>query len=169
MPRAVTAESWTAGLNAFLLAARFGIGLAISAHGAQQLFGWFGGAGLSETARHFTSIGYPNGNRMAIIAGLGEIVGGLGLAVGVLTLPAAFLAAAILLYTAAIDGGFFTPEGVKYEPLLAVCAVVLGLYGPGRYALGRYIPAIRTYQFSYTQRAVLMTVGLVGVMLAIRR
>ncbi|WP_167475170.1 DoxX family protein [Nocardia arthritidis] len=170
VPEIAVPGSGTVGLDITLLLARVGLGLAIFAHGAQKLFGWFGGMGLSATTQQLTEMGYPkDAGRLAVVVGLGETIGGLGMMLGILVLPAAFVTAAIMLYCAAIAGGFFIPEGVKYEPLFAAGAVVIGISGPGRYALGRYIPIIRTFQFSYGQRAILMAVGMVGVIAAIRR
>lgn len=62
-----------------LLIIRVALGLTVAAHGAQKLFGWFGGGGLKGTGQFFEMSGYPSGETMAAIAGLSEILGGLGL------------------------------------------------------------------------------------------
>jgi putative oxidoreductase len=59
-----------------LFIARLILGLAISAHGAQKLFSWFGGHGLSGTGG-FESIGFRPGRLFALAAGLAEFGGGL--------------------------------------------------------------------------------------------
>ena len=54
-----------------LLALRLGVGGALAAHGAQKLFGWFGGYGLDVTGQWMDSLGFPgSGKRNALLAGL---------------------------------------------------------------------------------------------------
>ena len=62
-----------------LLLVRLAVGLTMAAHGAQKLFGWFGGGGIHGTARFFTMSGYPAGQAMAVVSGLTETLGGLAL------------------------------------------------------------------------------------------
>ena len=61
---------------AFLIV-RLIVGLALAAHGAQKLFGWFGGPGLRATAGAFENLGFRPGIMFAWMAGLGETGGGL--------------------------------------------------------------------------------------------
>ena len=59
-------------------------------HGAQKLFGWFGGYGVEATGQFFAAkLGLPAS--LALVAGLIEFFGGLRLAVGFLTRPVAAL------------------------------------------------------------------------------
>ncbi|WP_240466701.1 DoxX family protein [Streptomyces sp. S5] len=74
-----------AGLDAGLLLLRIAVGAIMAAHGAQKLFGWFGGGGIDGTAQFFTSVGYPAGEAMATVAALTETFGGLALILGLLT------------------------------------------------------------------------------------
>jgi putative oxidoreductase len=67
-----------------LLLLRLTVGLTLAAHGAQKLFGWFGGPGLDAIAQFFTMLGFPPGRRNALMAGLAETGGGLLLALGFL-------------------------------------------------------------------------------------
>jgi putative oxidoreductase len=53
-----------------LLLLRVIAGLTIAAHGAQKLFGWFGGGGLKGTAESFDSLGFRPAALMALLAGL---------------------------------------------------------------------------------------------------
>ena len=55
-----------------LLVARLVLGPLMAAHGAQKLFGWFGGHGLSGTGGFFESLGFRPGRLFALAAGLGE-------------------------------------------------------------------------------------------------
>ena len=56
---------------------RLVLGLPLAAHGAQKLFGWFGGPGLDKTALGMEKLGFLPGFRSAVLAGLAEVVGGL--------------------------------------------------------------------------------------------
>src|SRR2546428_9396740 len=67
-----------------LLLARLVIGLVMAAHGAQKLFGWFGGYGIAGTGNFFESIGFRPGRLFAALAGLCAFGGGLLLALGLL-------------------------------------------------------------------------------------
>ncbi|MBA3523931.1 MAG: DoxX family protein [Geodermatophilaceae bacterium] len=124
-----------------LLILRVFVGLAIAAHGAQKLFGAFGGAGIEGTGQFFESVGYSPGTTFAVIGGLTELGGGLLLALGL----AAPLAAAAIVGTltgaysvvqAAGDADFFGGAGgPELELFYVVAAFALILTGPGRHAL----------------------------------
>lgn len=76
-----------------LLLLRLGAGGVLAAHGAQKLFGWFGGGGLEQTGAAMEAMGYVPGKQSAAAAGLSELGGGALLALGLAT-PAAGAAAA---------------------------------------------------------------------------
>ena len=69
-------------MSAGFLIARLILGLALAAHGAQKLFGWFGGYGLAGTGGFFAGLGFRPGVLFALAAGLGEVGGGLLAAAG---------------------------------------------------------------------------------------
>ena len=71
-------------LNIGLLLGRLVIGLVMAAHGAQKLFGWFGGYGLNKTGEFFVHLGFQRGRAFAAAASLTEITSGLLLALGLL-------------------------------------------------------------------------------------
>ncbi|MDX1599746.1 MAG: DoxX family protein, partial [Marinobacter sp.] len=77
-----TNSSWAA------LALRIPVGIIFVAHGAQKLFGWFGGYGLEGTGQWMDSIGLSPGYLMALLAGGAEFLGGLALIIGLLVRPA---------------------------------------------------------------------------------
>ncbi|MFB6871605.1 DoxX family protein [Streptomyces sp. NPDC056323] len=153
-----------------LLIIRVALGLTVAAHGAQKLFGWFGGGGLEGTGQFFTMSGYPSGETMAAIAGLSEILGGLGLVLGLLTplAGAAVLGTMINALAVKWGGGFFAPQGVEYEVLLAAGAAGLALTGPGRIAIDRFLPGLRAHRLAYGAAAVALAVVLAGLVLLIR-
>ncbi|MEU3948380.1 DoxX family protein [Streptomyces sp. NPDC029526] len=156
--------------DAGLLVLRLALGLTMAAHGAQKLFGWFGGGGLEGTGQFFTMSGYPAGETMAMVAGLTETLGGLALAVGLLTplAGAAVLGTMINAMAVKWGGGFFAPDGVEYELLLAAGAAALTLTGPGRYAADRFLPGLRAHGLLRGAAAVLLGVVTAGVVLLVR-
>jgi len=120
------------------LALRVPVGIIFAAHGAQKLFGWFGGYGLEGTGQFFGSLGLNPGYLMALLAGAVEFFGGLALVFGLLVRPAAAaLAFAMLIAIFAVhfSKGFFLDKG-GYEYALALLAASLALLfsGGGRYA-----------------------------------
>lgn len=129
------------------LALRIPVGIIFAAHGAQKLFGWFGGYGLEGTGQFFGSVGLNPGYLMALLAGLAEFVGGVALVLGVLVRPAAAaLAFAMLIAIFAVhwDKGFFAASG-GYEYALALFAASLALLfsGAGRFSVDRAITGER--------------------------
>ena len=81
-----------------LLIARLVFGLLMAAHGAQKLFGWFGGYGLNGTGGFMEKLGFRPGRLFAAAAGFSEFAGGLLVALGLFgpVGPALFLSVMIL-------------------------------------------------------------------------
>ncbi|NQD65131.1 DoxX family protein [Bacillus haikouensis] len=122
-----------------LLIIRLVIGVLFIGHGAQKLFGWFGGHGLKGTGGWFESIGMKPGVKMALLAGLAELIGGVLFALGLLTPFAAILIAATM-FMAIIkvhgqNGIWATSNGYEYNLTLLAVAIGIALVGPGQYAL----------------------------------
>src|SRR5262245_7376005 len=123
-----------------LLIIRVVLGGMLAAHGAQKLFGWFGGNGLKGTAGFFgQALGFRHAGFWAFVGGLGEFAGGLLTAVGFLSpIGPLLLVAAMLVATfkAHWSHGFWAANG-GYEYSLLCGAVALGLAfsGTGAYAL----------------------------------
>jgi len=129
------------------LALRIPVGIIFAAHGAQKLFGWFGGYGLEGTGQFFDSIGLNPGYLMALLTGGAEFFGGLALIVGLLVRPAAAsLAFAMLvaIFSVHFSKGFFMDKG-GYEYALALFAASLSLLfsGAGRLSVDRVIAGER--------------------------
>src|SRR5207244_8770188 len=72
-------------MSAGILLLRLAVGPTVAAHGAQKLFGAFGGHGLEGTAQFLESLGFRPGRLHAWALGAGELVGGIMLATGLLT------------------------------------------------------------------------------------
>lgn len=122
-----------AGAAALIL--RVPVGLILMAHGAQKLFGWFGGNGLAGTAGWLSSMGMEPGLLMAILAGGAEFFGGLALVLGLLTRPAALVAAFTMLvaiFSVHINNGLFVADGgYEYALTLMVALLALAVQGGG--------------------------------------
>ncbi|AZS71608.1 DoxX family protein [Streptomyces lydicus] len=159
------------GYDAGLLLLRLALGLTMAAHGAQKLFGWFGGPGLDGTGQFFAMSGYPAGRTMAVVAGLTETLGGLGLAAGLLTPLAGAAVVGTMINALAVKwgGGFFAPKGVEYELLLTVGAAALTLTGPGRYAIDRFLPVLRAARPVHGVVALLLGVVMAAGVLLVRK
>ncbi len=122
-----------------ILILRLVIGLTLAAHGAQKLFGWFGGPGLAKTGGFLEQLGFVPGRRSALAAGLAETGGGLLLALGLAT-P---VAAAVLLATmvvasvsAHLKQGFFAHNGGYEYPLtLGAAALSVAFIGAGQLSI----------------------------------
>src|SRR3954469_2032260 len=122
-----------------LFVLRVVVGGLFAAHGAQKLFGAFGGHGIAGTGQFFENLGLRPGERHARLAGLGEFGGGLLLVFGLLTPLGA--AAIIGVMTVAIltvhgtKGWQNTEGGYEYNLVLATAAFALAAAGPGAWSL----------------------------------
>src|SRR4029453_16907874 len=122
-----------------LLILRLVIGLGLATHGAQKLFGWFGGYGIAGTGQFLEGLGFRPGRLHAVQAGLGEGFGGLFLAAGFLTPVAAAAVVAVMLVAAVsvhLKAGYFAHTGgYEYTLVLAAAALTLAFTGPGAISL----------------------------------
>jgi len=122
-----------------LLVARVALGLLMAAHGAQKLFGWFGGYGLDGTGGFFEGLGFKPGRFFAGAAGASEVASGLLLAVGLFTPLAAAVMLSVMIVAAVSvhlpHGLFATTNGIEVPLLYGIGAVALALTGPGAYSM----------------------------------
>lgn len=121
-----------------LLLLRLGTGGVLAAHGAQKLFGWFGGGGIEGTGQFMEAVGYVPGRASATLAGLAETGGGTLLALGLATPAAGAAAAGAMAGASAVHtpNGFFNQEGgFEYAASLGLTAAGLAVSGPGRLSL----------------------------------
>jgi putative oxidoreductase len=114
---------------------RIGAGVIFAAHGAQKLFGWFGGYGLEGTAGWMASIGLEPGMLLAALAGSAEFFGGLLLIIGLLVRPAALMLAVtmvVAIVTVHLDNGLFmASNGYEFGLALLVISASLVFRGAG--------------------------------------
>jgi putative oxidoreductase len=122
-----------------LFALRVVVGLLLAGHGAQKLFGSFGGHGRAGTGQFFESLGLRPGVRHATLAGAAEFGGGLLLALGLLTPlgSAAIIGvmAVAILTVHGPKGPWVTEGGYEYNLVLITVAFALAAAGPGGWSL----------------------------------
>ena len=121
-----------------LLLGRVVLGSLMAAHGAQKLFGWFGGYGVTGTAGFFENVGFRPGRPFAIVAAVAEIVSG-GLVTAGLLGPVGPALMISVMIVAAVSvhwqhGVFAMKNGIELPLLYAAGAATLCLAGPGRYS-----------------------------------
>ncbi|WNC67015.1 DoxX family protein [Thalassotalea nanhaiensis] len=121
------------------LALRFPIALIFIAHGAQKLFGLFGGYGLEGTGQWMDSIGLEPGYYMALLAGSAEFFGGLALLVGLLVRPVALMLSVTMLVAIFsvhfANGLFMADNGYEFGLALFAVSISLMMSGAGKFSL----------------------------------
>lgn len=136
-----TLTNTTSGIASTIL--RIPVGLILMAHGAQKLFGLFGGYGLEGTGQFMASLGLEPGYLMALLAGSAEFFGGLALVIGLLVRPASAVIAftmLIAIFTVHFSNGLFMSNGgYEYALTLLVAAVSLAFSGAGDYSVDKAI------------------------------
>jgi len=155
-----------------LLVARLVFGTVMAAHGAQKLFGWFGGYGIAGTGGFFESLGFRPGRLLAVAAGLSETASGLFLVAGLFgpVGPALMLSVMIVASSLHWNNGLFAMKnGIELPLLYSAGAVALALTGYGAYSLDAVtgIGALWTPELIWTA----LGVGVIGGVgnLALRR
>jgi putative oxidoreductase len=127
------------GMGIGLIVLRLAVGLTLAYHGAQKLFGWFGGPGLEKTGAGMEKLGFVPGRRRALAAGLVEAVGGLLLALGLATPAAATLVFSVMLVagiSAHIKNGFSVAKGgYEFTLVLGLAGLSVAFTGPGQLSL----------------------------------
>lgn len=122
-------------MEAGLLLLRVALGGILAAHGAQKLFGWFGGHGISGTAGWLEAMGMRPARVHAAMNGLAEFGGGVLLALGLLTpLGAAAITGVMFVAIATVHwkNGFFNSNGgYEFNLLIIAAALALAFTGPG--------------------------------------
>lgn len=116
-------------------------GVTFAAHGAQKLFGWFGGYGLEGVGQWMESIGLAPGYLMALLAGGAEFFGGLALIVGVLTRPAAAVLALTMVVAIVsvhlVNGFFMANDGYEFALALLAISVAVMVEGAGKLSVDK--------------------------------
>jgi putative oxidoreductase len=141
-------------LNIGLLVGRVVIGLVMAAHGAQKLFGWFGGYGLNKTGEFFIHLGFQRGRAFAAAASLTEITSGLLLALGLLgPIGPALIVSVMLVAMVTVHwqhGLFASDNGIEVPLLYSTGAVALALFGFGQYSADTWLGLDRLWTPEFT-------------------
>lgn len=127
---------------------RLGVGAVFMAHGAQKLFGTWGGGGPDGTAAFFSQVGLNPAYPLALAVGVTELIGGLMLIAGAYTLVAAFallVVMSVAVWKVHYMNGFFlnwglTPgqgHGFEFNLVLVAALVSLMLTGAGAFSIDR--------------------------------
>ena len=120
-----------------ILPLRIALGIVFLIHGAQKLFGLFGGGGISGTAGFLSSLGFPAAMFLAVILAIVEFFGGLFILTGLFTRYSALLIAIdmiIAILTVHLSKGFFAGNGgYEFVLTLLLVAVALLFSGAGKY------------------------------------
>lgn len=134
--------AWNAGTDVGLLLLRFGIGGVVFAHGAQKVFGLWGGPGPVSFANNLAAFGYQQATTLSWVTGITELVAGACLVLGLFTPLAAAAVLSVMINAVLLKygNGFFVtgPRGsdaVEYQLVLGLAAACLVFTGPGRVAL----------------------------------
>lgn len=134
--------AWNSGTDIGLLLLRLGIGVVVFAHGAQKVFGLWGGPGIAGFAGNLAGFGFQQATTLSWVAGITELVAGACIVLGLFTPLAAAAVFAIMVNAVLLKlgNGFFVtgPRGsdaVEYSLVLGLGAACLVFTGPGRIAL----------------------------------
>src|SRR5512133_1508217 len=151
-----------------LLVIRLTVGLLLVGHGAQKLFGWFGGQGPRGTAEMFESVGLAPGHRHAYAAGFSEAGGGALIALGLLTPAGAALLSAVMftaIWTVHRRNGLWnTNRGFEYNLVLLAAVFAITAVGAGDWSLDSALGlSVSGTGFALAELAV----GLAGAAIAI--
>jgi putative oxidoreductase len=160
-------------VNLGLLILRAAVGFSIAGHGAQKLFGWFGGPGLKGTGTHFEGLGFRPGLPFAVAAGVTEFSGGILLAFGLLTpFGAAGVLAAMLVAIVSVhlkNKFFAMANGIEYPFLYAAVAISLAFTGAGTFSFDAVI-GLRFVSDAYVVGGILIVAVLgAAITLGMRR
>lgn len=149
-----------------LLVLRVVLGLVLAAHGAQKLFGWFGGLGLADFGVMLERLGVRPGWSWAIVSGVVEFVGGLFVVIGFLTpIAALFLAGNLLvaILTVHLVHGFWNQDGGFEFPVSLLGALVaLSLIGPGAASVDAVMHLSLPEPASWLVNVIVVLLGVIG-------
>ena len=124
-----------------LLVVRAVVGGLFIGHGAQKLFGLFGGHGPEGTGQFFDNVGVRPGRRSAVAAGAAEAGGGALLVAGLLTALAGAALSSVMItairHVHSGKGPWVTEGGYEYNLVLLATIFALIEAGPGPISLDR--------------------------------
>jgi len=152
-------------MNFSLLLLRVIVGLLLAGHGAQKLFGWFGGPGLQGTTGWLASIGFHPPRGWALLAGICEFAGGLLFALGLFSpLGSLGIGASMVMAISRVHWPkIWVTEGGFELPLVYLAVVTaVGIAGPGAISLDGVLGASLSSTLSLIGVVVVLVVWIVG-------
>ena len=156
-------------LNIGIAVLRLALGFVFIGHGAQKLFGWFGGPGFSGTTQMMNHLNLHPAQFWALVAGSGEFFGGLFLALGLLTpLAAAVIIGVMLMAILKVhlkNGVWNSNRGFEFPLMNALLAAFLGLFGPGAAALDTTLGFNYPTMVTFVIALAVVVVGVLGGLL----
>ena len=152
-----------------ILLIRIIVGFGMAAHGAQKLFGWFGGYGPKGTGGFMESLGFRPGVAFAVMSGGGELFGGLLILLGLLgpvgpSLVIAVMTVAIL--TVHIRHGFFAANNGYELPLMYIAGALTAAFTSSSMLTLDNLFGITLFH-SAAATWIFVAIGLVGGILAV--
>jgi putative oxidoreductase len=158
-------------LSLGLLVLRLIVGLTLAAHGAQKVFGWWGGPGINAWTAGVAKMRIRPAVPFAWLAALAELGGGLLFALGFLSpLGSLAIIATMLVAIATVHwpNGFWNAKrGYEFNLSLIAAAVAIGLGGPGTYSVDQAIGLNLPEPITFLVGVVVVVLGVAG-MLALR-
>jgi putative oxidoreductase len=160
-------------MSSGLLILRLGLGLLMAAHGAQKLFGWFGGHGLAGTAGFFEALGFRPGRVFAAAAAGSEFVSGILVALGLFGPVGPALMLSVMIVAAVTvhlpHGLFAASNGIEVPLLYGLAAAALAFTGPGTISLDALLGLTSLFTPTLDALAILASVVGASANLALRK
>ena len=158
-------------LSLGLLVLRLVVGLTLAAHGAQKVFGWWGGPGIKAWTEGVAKLRIRPAVCFAWLAALAELGGGLLLALGFLSpLGSLAIIGTMLVAIATVHwpNGFWSAKrGYEFNLTLIAAVVAIGLAGPGTYSVDQAVGIHLPEPITFLVGVVAVVLGVAG-MLALR-
>jgi putative oxidoreductase len=158
-------------MDVALLVLRVVVGLLVAGHGAQKLFGWFGGHGIAGFSKGLESMGFRPAQLWAWLAGVAEFAGGVLFTVGLLNpLGSIGIASSMLTAIARVHWPrvWATDRGLELPLTYLVVALTVGAVGPGQYALDTALRIAVPHSVTVVSLALALVGWVVGMTLSAR-
>ncbi|QBD81623.1 DoxX family membrane protein [Ktedonosporobacter rubrisoli] len=148
---------------------RLAVGLLLAGHGAQKLFGWFGGDGFTSLSKVLEGQGFKPAGFWALLGGVGELLGGLLTALGLLVpLGEVAIFAAMFLAVAKFhwkQGLWSVNGGYEYPLVILTITIVLACIGPEVFSLDQLLhinlPVLQCFGLGVLAALIIDSIGLI--------